>query len=80
MPHEVEAWTPNHWTAREVPRLSLLNKDSSLVECVQSYCDSVSENYSSFGALKSVISRNKRMCFAVFLTAQNVYFLWELIF
>ena len=53
VPHVVEAWTPNHWTAREVPRLSLLNKDSSLVECVQLYCDSVSENYSSFGGTKN---------------------------
>ena len=52
VPHVVEARTPNHWTAREVPRLSLLNKDSSLVECVQSNCDSVSENYSSFGGTK----------------------------
>lgn len=60
--------------------LSLLNKDSFLVECVQSFCDSILENCSSFEALKTVISRNQRVYFVILLTDQNIHFSWDLTF
>lgn len=57
---------------------SLLNKDNPLDECVQSFCDLVSESYRSLGHQELPFPETAEYVLLSFYLPQTKHFSWDL--